>query len=60
VHSWLKDSKYSKTGKTLDVIPYKETEIYTKRVENYYSIYKMLYEKYNKKRKKTMVDKNNK
>jgi len=45
VHSWLKDSKYSKTGKTLDVIPYKETEIYTKRVENYYSIYKMLYEK---------------
>jgi len=45
VHSWLNNSKYSKTGKSLDSIPYKETEIYTKRVENYYSVYKMLYEK---------------
>ncbi|GAE89082.1 lytic transglycosylase domain-containing protein [Acetivibrio straminisolvens] len=45
VRSWLNDSKYSATGESLDVIPYKETEIYTKRVENFYSIYKMLYEK---------------
>jgi len=42
VHSWLNNSKYSTTGKSLDVIPYKETEIYTKRVENYYNIYKMI------------------
>lgn len=45
VHSWLGNSKYSMTGKSLDVIPYKETEIYTKKVKNYHNVYKMLYEK---------------
>jgi soluble lytic murein transglycosylase len=45
VNSWLKDSRYSNTGETLDKIPYKETDIYVKRVKNYYTIYKMLYDK---------------
>lgn len=45
VNSWLNDSRYSNTGETLDKIPYKETDIYVKRVKNYYTIYKMLYDK---------------
>jgi len=45
VNSWLKDSRYSKTGETLNKIPYKETDIYVKKVKNYYTIYKMLYDK---------------
>lgn len=32
VSKWLKNSKYSADGKKLDVIPYKETENYVKKV----------------------------
>ncbi|WP_010252506.1 lytic transglycosylase domain-containing protein [Acetivibrio cellulolyticus] len=45
VQKWLKDSQYSSSGKTLDRIPYKETEHYVKKVNNYQRIYKKLYEK---------------
>ena len=41
VSSWL--TKYSSDGKTLDSIPYKETEKYVKRVMTRYEIYKDLY-----------------
>ena len=41
VSEWL--TKYSKDGKTLDSIPYKETEKYVKRVIIRYEIYKDLY-----------------
>ncbi|NMB32790.1 MAG: lytic transglycosylase domain-containing protein [Clostridium sp.] len=43
VRSWLNDSRYSNSGKTLTVIPYGETAQYLKRVKNYYSVYKKLY-----------------
>lgn len=45
VNSWLKDNRYSSTGESLDKIPFKETEGYVKKVNNYYSVYKKLYEK---------------
>ncbi len=45
VQKWLKDKEYSSTGKTLDKIPYKETENYVRKVNNYQKIYKRLYEK---------------
>ena len=41
VSEWL--TKYSSDGKTLDSIPYKETEKYVKRVMTRYEIYKDLY-----------------
>jgi soluble lytic murein transglycosylase len=44
VTGWLKDSNYSKTGTSLDKIPFKETDAYLKKVKNYHSIYKGLYE----------------
>jgi len=43
VSEWLKDRNLSGSGNSLDRIPFKETEIYLKRVKNYYSIYKTLY-----------------
>jgi len=45
VQKWLKNEEYSSTGKTLDRIPYKETENYVRKVNNYQKIYKRLYEK---------------
>lgn len=43
VSNWLNNRKYSSNGKTLDFIPYKETEIYLKRVTQYTKIYSLLY-----------------
>jgi soluble lytic murein transglycosylase len=45
VQKWLKNSQYSSSGKALDKIPFKETENYVKRVNNYWKIYKNLYRK---------------
>jgi len=44
VSQWLGDSRYSVSGKSLDLIPFKETELYLKKVKNSYKIYKKLYE----------------
>lgn len=44
VDTWLKDKSLSSSGHSLDEIPYKETENYVKKVNNYYSIYKKLYD----------------
>lgn len=43
VKRWLKNPDYSSNGKTLDKIPFRETERYIKKVLNNYTIYKMLY-----------------
>lgn len=45
VNQWLKDKNYSSSGDNLDVIPYRETDLYVKKVKNYYITYKELYEK---------------
>jgi soluble lytic murein transglycosylase len=45
VKNWLSDSKYSKDGKTLNYIPYSETEQYLKKVKVYHNIYKWLYKR---------------
>lgn len=45
VRKWLKDKKYSSSGKSLEKIPFKETENYIKRVNNYRKIYENLYRK---------------
>lgn len=42
---WLKDKKFSSSGRTLEVIPFKETEMYVKKVQNYYRAYQKLYKK---------------
>ena len=39
VEKWLKNPEYSKNGKTLTAIPFKETEKYVKKVEFYKKIY---------------------
>lgn len=44
VSQWLKNSKYSKDGKSLDKIPFKETEKYLVKVKKSQAIYKKLYE----------------
>lgn len=43
VSQWLKNSKYSANGKSLDKIPFKETEQYLVKVKNNQDIYKRLY-----------------
>ncbi len=43
VTKWLKDSNYSSDGKNLNYIPFKETELYLKKVLKAYDIYKKLY-----------------
>lgn len=43
VNTWLNNKEYSKDGKTLDYIPYKETKEYVDKVKTYYKIYKKLY-----------------
>lgn len=45
VSQWLKDKALSNTGNSLERIPFKETERFVKRVKNYQSVYKRLYEK---------------
>ena len=44
VREWLKNKEYSSTGKSLDRVPFKETGNYVKKVINYRSVYKKLYE----------------
>lgn len=48
VSKWLKDSKYSEDGETLNEIPFPETKNYVDRVFNTYDKYKEIYEKDNK------------
>lgn len=43
VTDWLKNPKYSYDGKTLQTIPYPETEKYVNKVEKAKSMYKKLY-----------------
>jgi len=43
VDKWLKDRNYSLNGRTLDTIPFLETENFVKRVKKNYSIYKRIY-----------------
>lgn len=43
VKSWLSDKEYSKDGKTLDKIPYQETENYLNKVFKNYHYYKNKY-----------------
>lgn len=43
VTEWLKNVDYSKTGQELDVIPFRETEMFVKKVKNYYQVYLKLY-----------------
>lgn len=45
VQRWLKDKKYSSSGKSLEKIPFKETENYVRKVNNYRKIYENLYKK---------------
>ena len=39
VQGWLNNIQYSKDGKTIDVIPYSQTEAYTQKVLNSLKIY---------------------
>lgn len=45
VKEWLRDERYSSDGKTLDKIPFIETENYLKKVEKNYAYYKNRYAK---------------
>ncbi len=45
VKEWLNDRNYSKSGYSLDKIPFTETERFVKRVKNYYYVYTKLYNK---------------
>jgi soluble lytic murein transglycosylase len=44
VSQWLRDKSLSPDGKTLERIPFPETEQYIKKVKKNYSVYKRLYE----------------
>jgi len=44
VMKWLKDERYSKDGRNLDVIPFEETRKYVDKVIKTYKQYKRLYE----------------
>lgn len=43
VKNWLNNKKYSKDGKSLQYIPFKETDRYIKKVRVTYNVYKYLY-----------------
>jgi soluble lytic murein transglycosylase len=43
VSKWLKDNSISSDGKTLDRIPFEETENYVGKIKKYNNIYKRLY-----------------
>ncbi len=43
VRQWLKNSEYSKDGKTLDKIPFKETKSYVEKFTKNYKYYKNKY-----------------
>jgi soluble lytic murein transglycosylase len=44
VKKWLENKEYSSNGKSLDVIPFKETDGFLKKVKRFYKEYKKLYE----------------
>jgi len=44
VNKWLINEEYSKDGKSLYKVPFKETEEYIKKVKFSYKIYKILYQ----------------
>jgi soluble lytic murein transglycosylase len=44
VNKWLKSKDYSSSGSYLERIPFKETELYLRKVKTYYSVYRGLYE----------------
>ena len=44
VRRWLSEKEYSKDGRSLDKIPFKETSNYVYRVMKNYQVYKKLYE----------------
>lgn len=46
VSKWLKNDQYSKDGKTLVYIPFKETRVYVKNVINGIKRYRYFYKKY--------------
>lgn len=46
VDNWLKNKKISSDGKTLENIPYSETQKYVKRVNFAYKVYKYIYFKW--------------
>lgn len=43
VQKWLKDKEYSNDGKSLNLIPFEETDKYVKKVNTNYNIYLKLY-----------------
>ena len=43
VNNWLNTPEYSKDGKTLDFIPFDETNNYVKKVTDYYENYQRVY-----------------
>jgi soluble lytic murein transglycosylase len=43
VDKWLKDARFSRNGKKLDVIPFVETDKFVKRVQNNYKFYHSIY-----------------
>ncbi len=43
VNRWLDNKEFSKDGENLDYIPFKETELYIKKIKINYNIYKTLY-----------------
>lgn len=45
VQKWLKNADHSSDGKSLQYIPFKETDKYVKKVKVNYNIYKYLYRK---------------
>lgn len=45
VSKWLSDKKYSKDGKSLSIIPYKETREYVKKVLRNQRLYQRLYKR---------------
>lgn len=44
VKKWLSDKNYSKSGESLDRIPFRETEEFVKKVKRYRELYEKLYE----------------
>ncbi len=44
VITWLSNESYSKDGKTLDVVPFAETDRYVKKVLKTHKIYKLIYQ----------------
>lgn len=44
VNRWLSDKEYSKTGKSLDKIPFEETRNYIEKIDKFKKIYISLYE----------------